>query len=48
MLWREEGSFKKKVFESATLSGFLYQDDDREDVNLISGVRICGVLCEQA
>ena len=48
MLCRGEGSSKKKIFESATLSGFLYQDQDREDVNLISGVRICGVLCEQA
>ena len=48
MLCREEGSFKNKIFESARLSGFLYQDEDREDVNLVSGVRICGVLCEQA
>jgi len=48
MLCREEGSLKKKIFESATLSGFLYRDEDREDVNLVSGVRICGVLCEQA
>ena len=48
LLCREEGSFKKKIFESATLSGFLYQDEDRQDVNLVSGVRICGVLCEQA
>jgi hypothetical protein len=48
MLCREEGSLKKKIFESATLSGFLYQDEGREDVNLVSGVRICGVLCEQA
>jgi hypothetical protein len=25
----------------------LYQDRDQEDVKLVSGVRICGVLCEQ-
>ena len=48
LLCREKGSLKKKIFESATLSGFLYQDEDREDVNLVSGVRICGVLCERA
>jgi hypothetical protein len=48
LLCREIGSLKKKIFESATLSGFLYQDEDREDVNLVSGVRICGVLCERA
>ncbi len=48
LLCREKGSFKKKILESATLSGFLYQDEDRLDVNLVSGVRICGVLCERA
>jgi hypothetical protein len=48
LLCREEASLKKKIFESATLSGFLYQDEDREEVNLVSGVRICGVLCERA
>ena len=48
MLCRQEGSLNKKIFESSRLSGFLYQDEGREDVNLVSGVRICGVLCEQA
>ena len=46
ILCREAGSLKKKIFESATLSGFLYQDENREEVKLVSGVRICGVLCE--
>jgi hypothetical protein len=37
----------KKMFNSEGISGFLYQDRDHDDVKLISGVRICGVLCEQ-
>lgn len=45
---RQKNSLKKKIFESPCLSGFLYQNEGREDVNLVSGVRICGVLCEQA
>jgi hypothetical protein len=48
VLCRHTGSLDKKIFESSSLSGFLYQDEGREDVNLVSGVRICGVLCEQA
>jgi hypothetical protein len=48
IICREKDSLNKKIFESSSLSGFLYQDEDREDVNLVSGVRICGVLCEQA
>jgi hypothetical protein len=48
VLCRQKDSLKKKIFESPRLSGFLYQDEGREDVNLVSGVRICGVLCEQA
>jgi hypothetical protein len=48
VLCRQKGLLNKKIFESPRLSGFLYQDEGREDVNLVSGVQICGVLCEQA
>jgi len=48
VLCRQKNSRKKKIFESSRISGFLYQDEGREDVNLVSGVRICGILCEQA
>ncbi len=47
VLCRQNGSLNKKIFESARLSGFLYQDEGHKDVNVVSGVRICGVLCEQ-
>jgi len=48
VLCRQNDSLNKKIFESASLSGFLYQDEGCEDVNLVCGVRICGVLCEKA
>ncbi|MGZ5502854.1 MAG: hypothetical protein ACXW1O_06805 [Halobacteriota archaeon] len=48
VLCRYHNSLDKKIFESASISGFLYQDEGREDINLVSGVSICGVLCEQA
>jgi hypothetical protein len=48
VLCRQKNSLKRRIFESPRISGFLYQDEGREDVNLVSGVRICGILCEQA
>jgi hypothetical protein len=47
IICRVEDSPDKKMFNSEGISGFLYQDRDQEDVKLVSGVRICGVLCEQ-
>ena len=47
IICREEDAADKKMFNSDGISGFLYQDRDHDDVKLVSGVRICGVLCEQ-
>jgi len=47
IICRVEDSPDKKMFNSDGISGFLYQDRDHDDVKLVSGVRICGVLCEQ-
>ncbi len=47
IICRDGGSPNKRMFNSEGISGFLYQDGDHNDVNLVSGVRICGVLCDQ-
>ena len=47
IICREEAASDKKMFNSEGISGFLYQDRDHDDVKLVSGVRICGVLCEE-
>jgi hypothetical protein len=47
MIFRVEDSPDKKMFNSEGISGFLYQDRNHADVKLVSGVRICGVLCER-
>jgi len=47
VICRVEDSPDKKMFNSEGISGFLYQDRNHDDVKLVSGVRICGVLCER-